>query len=60
MILCLTDAYDEGYEATEQIRKMETSYCVHIPIFALTAHTLGEEANMAIEARMDMFILANH
>ena len=48
------------YEATKQIRKMETSYYVHIPIFALTAHTSGGEANMAIEARMDMLILANH
>ncbi|PON71807.1 Signal transduction histidine kinase, TMAO sensor TorS [Parasponia andersonii] len=43
-----------GYEATIQIRKMEKSYGVHIPIIGLTAHTMGsEEANRTIEAGMD-------
>uniref|UniRef100_A0A7N2L1N0 histidine kinase n=1 Tax=Quercus lobata TaxID=97700 RepID=A0A7N2L1N0_QUELO len=45
-----------GYEATKQIRKMEKSYGVHIPIIALTAHTSGGEANVAIEAGMDVHL----
>lgn len=43
-----------GFEATMEIRKVEKSYGVHIPIFGLTAHTLdSEEANRTIEAGMD-------
>ena len=45
-----------GYEATKEIRKMEKSYGVHIPIIALTAHTSGGEANVAIEAGMDVHL----
>ena len=45
-----------GYEATKQIRKMEKSFSVHIPIIALTAHTSGGEANMAIEVGMDVHL----
>ncbi|PON90708.1 Sortase system response regulator [Trema orientale] len=43
-----------GYEATLEIRKVEKSYGVHIPIIGLTAHTMGsEEANRTIKAGMD-------
>lgn len=43
----------DGYEATRQIRKMEESYGVHIPIIALTAYTSGEEASRTIKAGMN-------
>ncbi|KAM4101058.1 hypothetical protein ACB094_05G114300 [Castanea mollissima] len=45
-----------GYEATKQIRKMEKSFGVYIPIIALTAHTSGGEANMAIKVGMDVHL----
>ncbi|XP_062100710.1 histidine kinase CKI1-like [Humulus lupulus] len=44
----------DGYEATREIRKVEKSYGVHIPIIGLTAHSPGsEEANQTIQAGMD-------
>ncbi|KAF3454879.1 hypothetical protein FNV43_RR05327 [Rhamnella rubrinervis] len=47
----------DGFEATRQIRKMEKSHGVHIPIIALTAHTTGgEETSMTIEAGMDIHL----
>lgn len=47
----------DGFEATRQIRKMEDSYGVHIPIIALTAHTTGgEETSMTIKAGMDIHL----
>ncbi|KAB1223455.1 Histidine kinase CKI1 [Morella rubra] len=46
----------DGYKATEQIRRMERHWGVHIPIIALTAHTEGEEAKRIIEAGMDFHL----
>ncbi|KAI9125934.1 hypothetical protein K1719_003352 [Acacia pycnantha] len=43
----------DGFEATKQIRKMEKSYGVYIPIMALTAHTSEKKENEIKEAGMD-------
>ncbi|XP_050225111.1 histidine kinase CKI1-like isoform X2 [Mercurialis annua] len=45
-----------GYEATRLIRIEEKCYDVHIPIIALTAHALTEEASMSIDAGMDFHL----
>lgn len=46
----------DGFEATRQIRKVEKSYHVRIPIIALTAHTPGEETTRMLEAGMDDYL----
>lgn len=46
----------DGYEATRRIREEEKYYGVHIPIIALTAHTLSEVRNKMIEAGMDYYL----
>ncbi|CAL5402062.1 unnamed protein product [Camellia sinensis] len=46
-----------GYEATKLIRKEEKHYGIHIPIIALTAHSMDEEAsNTIIHAGMDFHL----
>ncbi|MDR3108576.1 MAG: response regulator [Planctomycetaceae bacterium] len=42
-----------GYEATKQIRKMETD--THIPIIALTANVMKEDAQMCLDAGMNSY-----
>ncbi|KAA8536762.1 hypothetical protein F0562_029240 [Nyssa sinensis] len=45
-----------GYEATRLIR-MEEKHCgIHIPIIALTAHAMAEEARKEIQAGMDFHL----
>ncbi|KAL5786732.1 hypothetical protein ACOSQ2_009124 [Xanthoceras sorbifolium] len=46
----------DGYEATRLIRKEEQQYNVHIPIIALTAHAMAEEASKTAEAGMDFHL----
>ncbi|KAM5550129.1 histidine kinase CKI1-like [Rosa sericea] len=46
----------DGFEATRQIRKVEKSYHVRIPIIALTAHIPGEETRRMLEAGMDDYL----
>ncbi|XP_019102007.1 PREDICTED: histidine kinase CKI1-like [Camelina sativa] len=47
----------DGYEATREIRKVEKSYGVHIPIIAVSGHDPGSrEAREAIQAGMDGFL----
>ncbi|GMH19312.1 hypothetical protein Nepgr_021153 [Nepenthes gracilis] len=43
----------DGFEATKRIRREEQQYGIHIPIIALTAHTVEEVANKINEAGMD-------
>ncbi|XP_048332298.2 histidine kinase CKI1 [Ziziphus jujuba] len=43
----------DGCEATRQIRKIEESYGIHVPIIALTAYGDGEVVTMTIKAGMD-------
>lgn len=45
-----------GYEATRHIR-MERQYGLHIPIIALTAHAMAEEADKSIQAGMDFHLV---
>ncbi|KAL3537377.1 hypothetical protein ACH5RR_000743 [Cinchona calisaya] len=52
---CEMQAMD-GYEATRCIREEEKYYGLHIPIIALTAHTLSEVRNKMIEAGMDYYL----
>ncbi|XP_059625165.1 histidine kinase CKI1-like [Cornus florida] len=46
----------DGFEATRRIREEETQYGVHVPIIALTAHTIGEEAERMMRAGMDFHL----
>jgi len=43
----------DGFEATETIRKAEAGSGKHLPIFAMTAHTLKGEAERCFEAGLD-------
>ncbi|GMH19129.1 hypothetical protein Nepgr_020970 [Nepenthes gracilis] len=43
----------DGFEATKRIRHEEQQYGIHIPIIALTAHTIEEVANKINDAGMD-------
>ncbi|KAA8545238.1 hypothetical protein F0562_020022 [Nyssa sinensis] len=45
-----------GYEATRLIRMEEKNYGIHIPIIALTAHAMAEEARKTIQAGMDFHL----
>ncbi|EEF49952.1 histidine kinase 1 plant, putative [Ricinus communis] len=45
-----------GYEATRLIRIEERKHDVHIPIIALTAHAMPEEASKSIDAGMDFHL----
>ncbi|XP_022719520.1 histidine kinase CKI1-like [Durio zibethinus] len=46
----------DGYEATRLIRLEEKQYNVHIPVIALTAHAMPEEAKKTIGAGMDFHL----
>ncbi|KAG8085184.1 hypothetical protein GUJ93_ZPchr0010g8474 [Zizania palustris] len=46
----------DGYEATRRIRKEESSYGIHTPIIALTAHSMEEDRQEAIRAGMDLHL----
>ncbi|XP_021283433.1 histidine kinase CKI1-like isoform X2 [Herrania umbratica] len=46
----------DGYEATRLIRMEEERYGVHVPIIAVTAHAMPEEANRTIGAGMDFHL----
>lgn len=45
-----------GYEATKLIRIEEKRYGIHIPIIALTAHAMEEEASKTRRAGMDFHL----
>ncbi|EFH50708.1 cytokinin-independent 1 [Arabidopsis lyrata subsp. lyrata] len=50
----------DGYEATREIRKVEKSYGVHIPVIAVSGHDPGSrEARETIQAGMDAFLDKN-
>lgn len=42
-----------GIEATRRIREEEAKFKVHIPIFAVSAHTDGEEIRLMKDAGVD-------
>ncbi|GJT31921.1 histidine kinase CKI1-like protein [Tanacetum coccineum] len=46
----------DGCEATKQIRLVEKTYGVHIPIIGLTAHEEGEELNKMFAAGIDIYV----
>ncbi|XP_065861890.1 histidine kinase CKI1 [Euphorbia lathyris] len=45
-----------GYKATKLIREVEGRHGVHIPIIALSAHAMPEEASKSIDAGMDFHL----
>ncbi len=45
-----------GYEATRQIRAMDSAYCREIPILAMTANAFEEDRALAIEAGMNGYL----
>ncbi|KAI8555580.1 hypothetical protein RHMOL_Rhmol05G0183500 [Rhododendron molle] len=45
-----------GYEATKLIRMEEQHYDIHIPIIALTAHAMAEDASKTMRAGMDFHL----
>ena len=45
-----------GYEATRQIRAMDSTYCREIPILAMTANAFEEDRTLAIEAGMNGYL----
>ncbi|CAH8268088.1 unnamed protein product [Arabidopsis lyrata] len=50
----------DGYEATREIRKVEKSYGVRIPVIAVSGHDHGSrEARETIQAGMDAFLDKN-
>ncbi len=46
----------DGLEATRRLREREAGTGSHLPIVALTAHTLPEDRQKCLEAGMDAFI----
>jgi CheY-like chemotaxis protein len=46
----------DGYEATQQIRKIEASTGRHVPIIALTANAFNEDINRCLSMGMDAHI----
>lgn len=46
----------DGFEATHKIRKIEETTGTHIPIVALTAHTMKGDDEKCIAAGMDYFL----
>lgn len=47
----------DGYEATEQIRKMEEGTDNHIPIIALTASAMEKDRKLCLQAGMDDYLV---
>jgi PAS domain S-box-containing protein len=47
----------DGYEATKQIRQMQSAYFKNIPIIALTASAMSDTRNKVLEIGMNDFIL---
>ena len=45
-----------GYEATRQIRAMDSAYCRTIPILAMTANAFEEDRMLATEAGMNGYL----
>ena len=45
-----------GYEATKKIRAMESDYCKHIPILAMTANAFEDDRMLAAQAGMDGYL----
>ena len=45
-----------GYEATRQIRAMDSAYCREIPILAMTANAFEEDRTLAIETGMNGYL----
>jgi two-component system, sensor histidine kinase and response regulator len=46
----------DGYQATEQIRRLEEGTDQHIPIIAMTANTMADDRKKCIDAGMDAYI----
>ena len=45
-----------GYEATKQIRAMESEYCRQVPIVAMTANAFDDDRTLAIQAGMSGYL----
>jgi two-component system sensor histidine kinase/response regulator len=46
----------DGYQATEQIRRLEEGTDQHIPIIAMTANTMADDRKKCIDAGMDDYV----
>ncbi|GAB2224437.1 hypothetical protein Droror1_Dr00005196 [Drosera rotundifolia] len=46
----------DGYQATKEIRKLETGTAFHVPIVALTAHAMSSDEAKCLEVGMDAYL----
>jgi CheY-like chemotaxis protein len=46
----------DGFEATSAIRQLETGTGKHLPVIAMTAHSLHEDRDRCLEADMGDYI----
>jgi CheY-like chemotaxis protein len=46
----------DGFEATKQIRDLELTNGIHIPIIAMTAHAMKGDREKCLESGMDYYI----
>ena len=46
----------DGYEATKEIRRLESGFGTHIPIVALTAHAMLSDEAKCLEVGMDAYL----